>query len=134
MPEHLVMEWLRRAPAAELPRAPSTSLLLLEAQLVHSSLSSPPVIPCNTPQLCSQCHTGVGKPAQSVTSGNHVPVPWTIKGQEQRPLVIHRQGQAGNQRIVVHQCGLVSQPTSVQAGSSKLPQQYDAGVWLTLLF
>lgn len=112
MPGHLVMEWLRQGPQQQSyqriksifnPSAPS-----LEARLAS--------------RLCSQYHTGIGKPVQLVTSGNHVPAPWTIKGQDQRPLAIHRQGQAGNQQIIVHQCGLVSQPTSVQARSSKLPR------------
>lgn len=48
-----------------------------------------------------------------------------MKDQEQRPLVIQRQGQAGDQQtradVVAQQHDLVSQPTPVLAGSSQLP-------------
>lgn len=40
-----------------------------------------------------------------MTSGKHAPAPWTIKkGEEQRPLVIHRQGQAGDQQKRTDSC------------------------------
>lgn len=76
VPGHLVMEWLRQGPQQQSyqciksifnPSAPS-----LEAHLAS----------------CAAPLDSVPKPAQPVTSGNHVPTPWTIKGQDQRPLLL----------------------------------------------
>lgn len=57
MPGHLVMERLTQDPQQQSYRAIRSIFNLstssLEVQLDHSSLSSPPGIPCNTPQLCS---------------------------------------------------------------------------------
>lgn len=93
-------------PKAELPSHQEhlqLSTSSREVHLDHSALSRPTRHPVQYPSTLFP--TGVGKHAGPVTSGEPCPRPWTIiKGQEQRPLVIHRQGQAGDQQKCADGC------------------------------
>lgn len=62
-------------------RASSTFLRLLLRSSWIPPHSVAHLASCATPlNSVPQCHTGVGKHVQPVTSGNYVPAPWTIKG------------------------------------------------------